>query len=102
MVSPRLKYSRRARMVIRAVAMATAQVGVKRTTAMTTGMRTKAVRTRVPGMGEEDSRYQLSDRRKRELAFGVERPATERQKEVSGNRGGEEFERITQRYTERG
>jgi hypothetical protein len=47
-------------------------------------------------MGEEDSRYQLSGRGKRELAFGEERPATEKQQEVSGNRGAEEFERITE------
>ena len=46
-------------MVMRAVARATAQVGVKRTRATTTGMRTRAVRTRVPVMvsDRKDSRY---------------------------------------------
>jgi hypothetical protein len=56
MASPREKYSQRARMVMRAVARATAQVGVKRTVATTMGMRMIAVRTRVPVMEEEDSR----------------------------------------------
>jgi len=46
MASPRAKYSRRARMVMAAVAMATAQVGVKRTIATTAGIRTAAVATR--------------------------------------------------------
>jgi hypothetical protein len=52
-------------MVMKAVAMATNQVGVRRTTARTIGMRTSAVRTRVPVMdAKEDIRYRQSDRRK--------------------------------------
>ncbi len=47
---------------MRAVARATAQVGVKRTMATTMGMRTSAVRTRVRVMEEKDSRYPEGDR----------------------------------------
>src|ERR1700740_1437018 len=53
MASPRAKYSQRARTVKRATAMATAQIGVKRTMAIATGMRAGAVRTRVQVIGAE-------------------------------------------------
>jgi len=43
-------------MVMRAVAMATTAVEVKRTMATTTGMRTSAVRTRFQVMAKKDSR----------------------------------------------